>query len=120
MSQRLNYRTPDGIIHLWTQEEIDQHVQAMNVPVVDMVLRPGRVVTMQVEQMGRIKPPLFENEPISLQEEALLTLDMLHEQLHHRRPHTLDHETAQDLLSRIDTMTEPLKAMVQEMEMKHV
>lgn len=102
MTQRLNYRTPDGIIHLWTQEEIDAHIQACNTPI-------------QVEQMGHVTP-LFEDDPVSVQEEALLTIDMLYGLLHHRRPRTLDHETTQDLLSRIDVMCEPLKAMVQVLE----
>ena len=92
MSQRLNYRTPDGIIHLWTQEEIDAHIRAMNVV--------------------PYTPTQFD--------ETRTTIEMLHDLLFHRNTPRLDHETVQDLLSRIDTMAEPLKEMVQAMEVEVV
>ena len=90
--QRIQYRTPDGLTHLWTQEEIDAHIHA----------------------------PYANSEPaIDAYDETRTTIEMLHDLLFHRNTPRLDHETVQDLLSRIDVMTEPLKVMVQALEVQH-
>jgi hypothetical protein len=89
--QRIQYRTSDGIIHLWTQGEIDAHIQS----------------------------PYAVSEPaITVYDETRTTIEMLHDLLFHRNTPRLDHETVQDLLSRIDVLEEPLKAIVQALEVK--
>jgi hypothetical protein len=119
MSDRIQYRTPDGIIRLWIQEEIEHHLNSVHLSLLDLPPSAERDATLSAEQMGQVSPPRFEDEPVSVREEALLTVQMLYDLLWCRQPgQRFDHDVVQELLGRIDTMTEPLKEMVQALEVE--
>jgi len=96
----VKYRTPDGIWHLWTRQEIDRHVEGALSGVPD------------------IFP--YGEESTGPQEEARLTLEMLHNllPLYGKSSSMIDQHTKDDLLDRIERLREPLREMVNGMKVR--
>jgi hypothetical protein len=100
--QRVKYRTPDGIWHLWTQAEIDAHIE----------------VAFSSDGIPDIFP--YGEASTGPQEEARLTLEMLHNllPLYGKSSGVIDQATKDDLLGRIERLVEPLREMVNGMEVR--
>ncbi len=96
--RRIRYRTADGLYHLWTQEEIDAYIE---------------------QSLCAAVSPSRHDVSTGPHEETILTIEMLYDLFSHRgRASQVDKATKDELLGRIERMGEPLKEMVQELEVQ--